>query len=235
MRSILVIVLLAFLSPTVVTAQQFERTIDGRSMTFEEVYYNDFESGLDDWLSEGGADVHTDGRRLIVDAREGMVTIWCRKEFSGPQLVEYDVRLMSTSMESNVNMFLLAGNPDARGILATTGERDGTYAQYHRFPNYLVTILNAPSSDKREQLRIRMRLDPGFELVEERWGEPLIFGKVYHVGYLIEPPKVTVLIDGDVMCSAVYDATLSAGLHGLRIWRTYSIYDNFRVSRVVEK
>ena len=80
-----------------------------------------------------------------------------------------------------------------------------------------------------------MRMNPGFELVEEQRYEPLIFGKVYHMAYLIDPPEVTVLINGQVKCRAVYEKTLHSGLHGLRIWQTNSIYDNFRVSRLVSR
>ena len=235
MRSILIVMILVIMSPEILSAQQFSRNLDGRQLEFEEVYYEEFNKSLDDWLPEGKAEVEKIRGRLSVDAREGMVTIWCRKEFSGPQLVEYDIRLMPNSIESNINMFLLAGKPDAAGILATTDERNGDYNQYHRFSNYLITILNGTSSDKREQLRIRMRMNPGFELVEERWYEPLVFGKVYHVADLIESPGITVLLDGKMICKAVYKKKLFAGLHGLRIWRTHSIYDNFRVSRLMNR
>jgi len=234
MRSLPVVLVIMMLSPVVLQAQRFSRNLDGRNLAFEEVFFEDFTDTIENWLPEGNAEVERIRGRLSVDALGGMVTIWCRKEFSGPQLVEYDVRLMSGSLESNINMFLLAGKPDAAGILASTADRDGTYAQYHDFPNYLITVLNAPSPDKREQLRVRMRLNPGFELVGEQWYEPLVFGRVYHVAYLIEPPKVTVLLDGQVVCRVEYSTELHAGLHGLRIWRTHSIYDNFRVSRLVE-
>ncbi len=233
MKSIVIAMMFVLLSKNILYAQLFSRNIDGRKLEFEEVWYEDFGESLDDWLPEGRADIERIRGRLQVDARNGMVTIWCKKEFNGPQLVEYDVRLMSASIESNINMFLLAGKPDAKGILATTDERNGVYNQYHHFPNYLITILNGISPGKREQLRIRMRLNPGFELVEEQWHEPLVFGKVYHVSYLIEPPRVTVLLDEQVVCRVVYDKKLLSGLHGLRIWQTFSMYDNFRVSRLV--
>ncbi len=235
MRSLMIIMMIMMMSPTILLAQQFSRNLDGRQLEFEDVYFEDFKDNLENWLPEGKAEVERIRGRLSVDAREGMVTIWCRKEFRGPQLVEYDVRLMSNSLESNINMFLLAGKPDAAGILASTAERNGDYNQYHRFPNYLITILNGLSSEKREKLRIRMRLNPGFELVEERWYEPLVFGKVYHVAYLIEPPRITVLLDGQVVCRVVYKKKLIAGLHGLRIWQTHTIYDNFRVSRLINQ
>jgi len=235
MKSIAIVMILVIVSTNILYAQRFSRIIDGRKLEFEEVWYEDFSDSLNDWLPEGTAEIKRIRGKMQVDARNEMVTIWCKKEFNGPQLVEYDVRLMSTSIESNINMFLFAGKPDAKGILATTDERNGVYNQYHHFPNYLITILNGTSPVKREQLRIRMRLNPGFELVEEQWYEPLMFGKVYHVSYLIEPPKVTVLLDEQVVCRAVYDKNLLSGLHGLRIWQTYSLYDNFRVSRLLKQ
>ena len=220
-----------------VFAESRSEKLGDRLLKLEEIFYDGFDKGLENWSIEGDAAVGVKEGWLEVDAREGKVaaaTIWCRREFAGPQVVEYDVRLLGNSIQSNVNMFLLASIPAGPGILETGGERDGSYNQYHRFPNYLVTILNGVSPEKREMLRVRLRLDPGFKLASESWSEPLVFGKVYHVAYLIEPPELTVYLDGREAGKAVYETKLERGLHGLRIWHTHSIYDNFRVSRVVE-
>lgn len=226
-------IMTAFLLGTAVSADEFTRIIDGRERVFEELYYDEFRTNFDNWRPEGNIEIAVNSRKLEIDARNGMGTVWLKEEFRGPQLVEYDVRLMGDSIESNINMFLMAGKPDAAGILESSDERDGTYNQYHGFPNYLVTILNGASTEKRDVLRIRMRLNPGFTLVEEAWHDPLVFGKVYHIAYLIEDEVVTVIIDGTTVCKTGYDTKLSTGLHGLRIWRTHSVYDNFRVSRLI--
>ncbi len=217
-------------------AERFQRTLGGRTVELEEVFYEDFSAGLENWLAEGNAAVSVREGWLDVDGAAGeggYATIWCRTSFEGPQLVEYDVRMLPVSRQSNVNMFLLAANPDAEGLIATSGDRDGFYPQYHKFPNYLITILNITSPGKREQLRVRMRLDPGFTLVNEQWYEPLVFGQVYHVAYLIEQPRVSVYLNGELLGRVDYAESYTSGLHGLRIWRTHSIYDNFRVSRLV--
>lgn len=215
-------------------AERYAIELEGRKLALDEVFYDDFSQGYGEWVAEGVAGIRIQQGRLEVDARGGAVTIWCRREFEGAQLVEYDLRLAGDTFESNVNIFLLAGKPDAHGLLATSAERNGDYGQYHEFPNYLVTVLNDTSPEKREQLRVRLRLDPGFKLVFESWHEPLVFGRVYHLAYLIEPPGVSVYLDGRRIGYAEYADKLSKGLHGLRIWRTHSIYDNFRVSRLVE-
>ena len=219
-------------------AQAFTVKLGDKSYRCEEVFFDSFDQGLGHWLAEGDATIGVNQGWLDVDARfgeVGAVTIWCKSEFSGPQLVEYDVRLMANTIQSNVNMFLLASIPEGPGLLETSDTRNGGYSQYHAFPNYLITVLNNPHPDKKRwMLRLRLRLNPGFRLVEERWFEPLVFGQVYHISYLIQPPKVAVFLDGRKLGEAAYEETLTRGYHGLRIWHTHSIYDNFRVSRVAE-
>jgi hypothetical protein len=230
------IAVLALAVSSVAAAEPYSITLEGRDLRLEEMFYEDFSGGLENWLPEGNASVEVNQGWLEVDCgTEGFTTIWCRNEFTGTQLVEYDFRLMAGSLQSNVNMFLLAGNPDATGLLATTAERNGSYGQYHEFPNYLVTVLNGTSPAKREQLRVRLRLDPGFELTGEQWHEPLVFGRVYHMAYLLEPPRLSVYLGGELIGRVTYKKTYTNGLHGLRIWHTHTRYDNFRVSRVLKK
>jgi hypothetical protein len=224
---------LLLLAGSAALAETRSITLGGRELALDEVFYDDFSGGLGNWLPEGNATVSANQGWLEVDCGEtGAVTLWCRTEFDGPQVVEYDFRLLADSRQSNVNMFLLAGNPDAAGIVSTTLSRDGSYGQYHEFPNYLVTVLNATTPGKREQLRVRLRLDPGFGLAGEAWHEPLIFGKVYHLAYLLEPPGLKVFLDGELIGEVTYGESYTRGLHGLRIWHTHTLYDNFRVSRV---
>lgn len=225
------------LSGSPLEAETFVARIAGENLTLTEVFHEDFSGGLDRWLIEGDARVTVREGRLEVDATSGTTqaaTIWCRTEFEGSQLVEYDVRLMGGSIQSNINMFLMAAHGGDGDLLETSRERDGGYGQYHEFPNYLVTILNGDGPDKRERLRLRMRLNPGFELADERWFEPLAFGRVYRVACLIRPPLVTVLLDDVPLIRTLYREQLDRGRHGLRIWHTHSLYDNFRVSRIIE-
>ncbi|MCE5272117.1 DUF6250 domain-containing protein [bacterium] len=210
--------------------------LGGERLALEEVFYEDFSDGLEHWQAEGDAALRLNEGWLEVDARDGKIkaaTLWCRQRFEGGQLVEYDFRLDGSSVQSNVNMFLLADCPG--GLLETGAGRNGSYGQYHGFPNYLVTLLNeTDSTDRTERLRLRLRLDPGFELKDERRFEPLVFGRVHHLAYLLQPPLVTVLLDGAPLIRTLYREKLESGFHGLRTWHTHLYYDNFRVSRVLE-
>lgn len=224
------------LSAVDLSAAACARVLGEETFLLEEVFYDDFSGDLANWSVEGNAEVSITRNWLEVDAGARLgtaATIWCAHEFEGQQLVEYDVRLMADSRHSNINMFLMASMPEGPGILETGSQRTGEYGEYHVFPNYLITILNGTSPEKREMLRLRMRLDPGFQLAKEKWLEPLVFGRVYHIAYLIRPPQVTVFINGRKIAEHTYKKSLTLGLHGLRIWSTHSIYDNFRVSRIV--
>ncbi len=215
-----------------VSAEPVERTFGSKALKLEPVFYDSFDQDLSNWRVEGGARVTTREGFLEVDATRSSnnaATIWHTEEFSGPQVVEYDVRLMSESLKSNINIFLMAAVPDVPGKIGT-----GRYKDYHGFPNYLVTILNATSPERRQMLRLRMRLNPGFKLVQENWLAPLEFGHVYHIVYVLQPPKLSVYLDEQLISETVYQKKLDRGLHALRIWRTHSIYDNFQVSRIVE-
>jgi len=238
MRFLLIFLAALFFAANL-SAETYTRVLGGETLKLEEVFYDDFAGDLSNWRPEGDAKVRLSAGWLEVDAsaRRGVAaTIWCTTEFEGPQLVEYDVRLMPDSRSSNVNMFLMASMPEGEpGILETSDQRTGEYGEYHVFPNYLITILNGTSPDKREMLRLRMRLDPGFRLVAEKWLEPLVFGQVYHVAYLIQMPKVTVYINDRPVAGHTYKVSLRRGLHGLRIWSTHSIYDNFRVGRILDR
>ncbi len=221
---------------TLLAGERRKVDLGGERLALEEVFNEDFSGGLERWQAEGDALLRLNEGWLEVDARAGKTkaaTIWCRQRFEGGQLVEYDFRLDGSSVQSNVNMFLLSDCPG--GLLETGAGRNGSYGQYHVFPNYLVTLLNGTDSvDRQEHLRLRLRLDPGFELKDERWFEPLVFGRVYHVAYLIQPPLLTVLLDGRPLIRTLYREKLESGFHGLRTWHTHLYYDNFRVSRVLE-
>lgn len=210
-------------------AEPVERKIGAQTFKLEPLVYETFDQDMSHWLPEGGALVNIRRGFLQVDATEAPATIWYKEELSGPQVVEYDVRLMGDSLDSNINMFLLADTPNTPGSIGT-----GRYKDYHSFPNYLITILNATSPEQRLMLRVRSRLNPGFELAGENWFAPLQFGRFYHIIYILQPPRVSVYIDDRLVGETVYKRHIHKGRHALRIWRTHSVYDNFRISRILE-
>ena len=241
MKKIAILLLTTVLTAGGLKAQVVERIFGEEKLALEEIFYEDFEQDLSNWQVEGDAGVSLQYGFLDVDGPAGTeglhaATIWCRRTFSGPQVVEYDVRMADFSFQAMFNIFLLASMPgEGPGILETGGQRTGQYTEYHQLNNYLVTILNQNRPEvKRLLCRVRMRLNPGFNLRHESWHPPLQYGRVYHVVYVVRPPEVLVFLDDVQVGGCSYETVLDQGLHGLRLWNTHSVYDNFRVSRIIE-
>ena len=224
-------------------AEPIERVIGGKVYVVEELVYEDFVENLSNWVIEGDADIRlydgfldANANRQALASQVGVATMWYAREFEGPQLIEYDVRLMGDSIFGHINMFLNASMPEGKGVLETSTERGGNYSEYLSFPNYSSMIINNEThpTDKHQSLKIGFRLNPGFNQEAECWLKPLVHGQVYHFTYVLQPPELEILIDDKLACTHRYSQTLTRGFHALRLYHTHSIYDNFRISEIIE-
>ena len=233
----------ALLACRISGAEPVEREIGGKVYIVEEIVYEDFTVDLSNWLMEGDARIRLYDGFLDANADKqakatqvGVATLWYKKEFEGPQIIEYDVRLMGDSILGHINMFLNAGMQDGKSVLDTSSTRRGNYSEYLTFPNYSSMIINNEThpTDKQQSLKIGFRLNPGFNQEAECWLKPLVFGQVYHFTYILRPPEMEILIDDEPACRHRYSQTLTRGHHALRLYHTHSVYDNFRISEIIE-
>ena len=224
-------------------AEPVERVIGGKVYIVEELVYEDFVENLDNWVIEGDADIHLYDGFLVANANKqalatqvGVATLWYAREFEGPQVIEYDVRMMGDSILGHINMFLNASMPGAESVLETSPERAGNYSEYLTFPNHSSMIINNEThpTDKHQSLKIGFRLNPGFNQESECWLKTLVYGQVYHFTYVLRPPELEILIDDKLACRHRYSQTLDHGYHALRLYHTHSVYDNFRISEIIE-
>ena len=224
-------------------AEPLEREIGGKVYIVEEIVYEDFTEDLSNWLIEGDAGIRlydgfldANANKQALATQVGVATLWYKKEFNGPQIIEYDVRLMGDSIHGHINMFLNASMGDGKSVLDTSSTRRGNYSEYLTFPNYSSMIINNEThpTGKRQSLKIGFRMNPGFNQESECWLKPLVFGQVYHLTYILRPPEMEILIDDKLACWHRYSQTLTRGHHALRLYHTHSIYDNFRISKIIE-
>ncbi len=224
-------------------AEPVERVIGGKFYIVEELVYEDFVEGLSNWIIEGDADIglydgflDANANKQALATQVGVATMWYKREFEGSQLIEYEVRLMGDSIFGHINMFLNASMPDGEGVLETSAERGGNYSEYLTFPNYSSMIINNEThpTDKHQSLKVGFRLNPGFNQEAECWLKPLVHGQVYHFTYVLRPPELEILIDDTLVCRHRFSKTLTHGYHALRLYHTHSVYDNFRVSEIIE-
>lgn len=205
------------------------KQLDGRTFGVRLVFEDRFDD-LSNWLAETDGTVETVNNELVwkcPDKKAG--TIWCRRRFEGPTIVEYDVVTVSGS--DNVNFIFYADRPD--GLLETTAERTGKYSEYHKFQNYIITYL----TNFEPRWRIRFRKDPGFRLLSETTSDrPVTQGVRQHVTYVFERDGTMILYaDGRLLASfRDPDSPYGSGYHGFRTWNSVLRYANFKVFAIVD-
>ena len=234
-------------SPDVTTQPGATRTLklSDRTIELRTLYEDDFSNPSDDWVVEGVCPVAVREGRLFFDATAAtpqVLTVWCRRPFEGDQVVEYVARVEPGPGNTNLNFFLFGTNPDGSDVLSTSAQRTGKYSEYHRLNNYIVTYLNMDDAGEQDvkaadpaklRVRVRFRLDPGFNMVHETWrDEPIVKGRDYHFAVVIQGPKIALYVDGEKVFEHA-DATHRSGHHGFRTWATNASADVFRVSRIV--
>lgn len=206
--------------------------LSDQALELETLFEADFESpsDLESWVFEGTKSVAVRRGRLVIDAREGSrpyATGWCQRRFEGDGLVELVVA--SRGGRDNLNLFLFGAEPDGSSVFEASGQRTGRYREYHELANYIVTFLNEGGRG-----RVRLRANPGFELLQEEFVDPIEAGRDYHLSVAVQGTRIRFYIDG----KKVIDHTEARpahrrGHHALRTWRTLFDADSFRVSRIV--
>jgi len=125
--------------------------------------------------------------------------------------------------------FILHGDTPEGDLLATSDQRTGRYAEYQVFPNSIVTYL---TDQENGRSRVRLRRNPGFELLSERYlDEPIEQGRPMRLTTRVEADgTLSIARDGQVLHSARDPDPLPlAGYLGFRTWNTSLHYRDFRV------
>lgn len=188
------------------------------------IYSDDFTSA-DGWVPETNGTLSIAGGELRWDCSGAAGTIWCRKPFDGPILVEYEVE--SRAGADNINLITCAHTPGG-DLLTCSSQRTGAYPEYHQFPNYIMTYL----TDKDRRTRIRFRKNPGFELLSETYCDvPIQQGRSMTMQSSIDAKGNIVLRrDGSELHRChVGEPLPPTGYVGLRTWNTCLVYRAFKV------
>lgn len=203
------------------------------SLLFEE----SFSSGMANWWSEGGEKVWVQDGRLNVraDAANSTVaTVWHRQPHAGDFDIELDAHVVSSSIEANnINLFFSYSDPAGTPLEQTRESRaSAEYALYHKLNGYIITFLNHPKgAPKQEPLpaRIRIRRNPGFQLLAEGWAYHCQAGRTYRLRVTKRGGEIRFAVDGKELLRATDPNPLQGGHFGLRTFRTHLWWDNIRL------
>ncbi len=215
-----------------------------RSKPTELLMHEDFSAGLDRWWVEGGQKVWVEEGRLHVraDPADGndaghVATVWCREPIAGDVRVQFDARVISSRGDSNnINFFLLYSDPQGRPLEETADERaDADYGHYHDLNGYIFTFLNSRHEDAGPDgppARIRIRRCPSFTLLAEHYAYHCRAGHTYRFEIVRQKSTLSIHVDGQKLLEANDPHPHTAGLIGLRTFRTELWWDNIRVERI---
>lgn len=234
-----ILLVFAFVSMSALRVWADERTIERKigdtsyklTLEFEDTFDN-----LDNWLVESTGKVAVKDNWLSWDcfsSGKQAGTIWCRKQFSGPTVIEFDA--VGAAGARNLNFILYATHP--KGLLETTRSRTGEYGEYHDFPNYIITYLTPPVKGEpgkfsTDQWRIRFRKNPGFKLLSERLVDAnKDAGRKQRVMYVLDGNgRLRLFVDGELLHEVEDKSPLyRSGHHGFRTWNSDVKYANFKV------
>ena len=220
------------------------------------LFFEDFEKCGDGeklpsgWWAEGGEKVWiADGRLHVRANAEGRVakdrsnvsnyvcTVWNRTELKGNIRVEFDAHVIaSVPGVNNINFFVMYSDPSGKPIYETRASRaSGDYNLYHSLNGYIVTFLQGQKRirkyhpDGTAKARFRMRRCPGFRLIDESFGHHCRERVTYHVTFTKKDGALTYAVDGTTYLRAVDPKPLTAGIMGMRTFRTELWWDNIKV------
>lgn len=204
----------------------------------------DFSHGLANWWTEGGERVWVEDGRLHMRADNpgipggGVATAWRHTVHPGNFELSVDAHVISSMPHANnINLFFCYTDPSGAPLYETRHSRqDADYAHYHKLSGHIITFLNggneARKPDGSSRARIRIRRNPGFQLLAEKFDKECREGVTYRLGVRKLGGEIRFSLDGETLLTATDPHPLGAGLLGLRTYRTYLWWDNIRMSPI---
>lgn len=205
-----------------------------------------FSDGMSNWWSEGVENAWVEDGRLHMKADRpgakddggGSGTVWCKIPHPADFTLEYEARVIASSVSSNnINIFFCYSDPSGAPLYESRASRaTGKYDLYHSLNGYIITFLNDHAAesgrhpDGSTKARIRFRRNPGFNLVQELFAGHCQKDETYRLAIVKRGGEVSFAVNGVERIRATDPNPLGGGLIGLRTFRTYLWWDNIRLT-----
>jgi len=155
-----------------------------------------FGPSLDDWLGEGLGHFNLRGQELLVDAHEGGYTAFWKQELPADLLVRYVCRILPPQGQNNINLISHC-RPKLPGQWPIV--EGGRYPGYQEIANYIVTFVgdfNEETGARDSRGRTRLRRNPGFRLIAERFEVPSEINRDYQVTFAVRAGRARYYLNG---------------------------------------
>jgi hypothetical protein len=206
--------------------------IDGRAWRATEIACEKFaaETWRERWVVEGNAALEVRDGRLHVATRQTpdlnqSATLWWREPLPANVLVEMTAGAAPAGGEANaanLNLFFHAREPD--GSPYRFG-RSGDYPEYHRIPNYIITLTGGFQPGWS-----RVRRNPGFVMLAEEPSTRSEPGQTYRIRVLIAGGRIRYWLGDRLVHDTRDPEPLPGGHFALRTWRSQVWWSDIRIS-----
>jgi hypothetical protein len=199
-----------------------------------------FSSPLADWWTEGGERIAVEKGRLRMMADNpgikggGAATAWWKVPHPADFELTLDAQVLSSSIgANNINLFFCYADPSGKPLIATReSRRSADYNLYHGLNGYIVTFLNDTAGeggrnpDGSTKARVRLRRNPGFQLLKETFARQCRPGVTYRLALSKHGGRIRFAVDGETLLEVVDPMPWQGGLLALRTYRTDLWWDN---------
>ena len=182
-----------------------------------------------DWHEEGLGRFRLEGEVLHVDALEGGYTAFYKKPLPANLLVRYRCRIVPPQGQNNINLISHCRGPElGRWPIV----EQGRYKGYQAIPNYIVTFVgdfNEDTGERDSHGRTRLRRNPGFQLVEEKFEVPSDLGREYEITFAAAGGRLRYYLDGRKIFDWQDPEPLPGGHFALRTYKTVGEYSGLMI------
>ena len=208
-----------------------------------------FSSPLTDWWTEGGERIAVEKGRLRMMADNpgikggGAATAWWKVPHPADFELTLDAQVLSSSIgANNINLFFCYADPSGKPLIDTReSRRSADYNLYHGLNGYIVTFLNDTAGeggrnpDGSTKARVRLRRNPGFQLLKETFARQCRPGVTYRLALSKHGERIRFAVDGETLLEVVDPMPWQGGLLALRTYRTDLWWDNIILTPAIPR
>ncbi len=183
------------------------------------------------WVVEGDCAVKAESGRLwtncIKAGKVNAATIWYRTELPADVIVRFRAKVLPPEEDNsaNLNVILSARETDGRPVAYG---RSGVYGEYHKFPNYIVTLTGGVQPGWS-----RVRKNPGFVMLHEA-NLRSEAGKEYDITVTVQKGRIRYYVNGKKWHDVKDASPLPGGKFAIRTWSTNAWWSDVRFGRLLE-
>jgi len=181
------------------------------------------------WVVEGDAEVKVKDGKLWVQsidaAKPKASTIWYKDDLPDNIIVRFKAKVLppKENNAANLNFFLHARELDGKPLRFG---RSGAYTEYHKIPNYIVTLTGGVQPGWS-----RVRRDPGFNMIHESEVRSEV-GKEYEIAVTVQNGRIRHYLNGKLCHDVTDPKPLPGGKFALRTWSTNACWDDVEIGRI---